>query len=256
MVVKQEYDIKQAKAQGDDIQEFEDALIAFGVPGFANKALYREFIELIYDYVRPDKVTLVKHRFTTDSGDTYSLYSDGALLARFRNGKLVKLGLPGLKRLNGENYFLMTTGVNYITHASFPDLEQVGEDFMAEAHELKFMYTPKLKKAGDNFGYYADSLETFFGPNLNRLGNHSLFRAEKLRIFYVPKLTNPGEHCLYNNDAMKSISLPSVEKLPKGFMFAETNLEEVEARKLKDVGINCADIFYDVMYANRAAKRR
>ena len=240
---------------GSSIQDFDAKYRAFGIPVFENVAVHRDFIDLIYNCVKPEKIAFVKHKFTDGTKDVYSLYGDGVLLARFRDDKLVKLSLPGVKKLD-NNYFLSTSGVQYIEYANFPDLVCANEGCMSQAWELKFMYTPKLKTTGEEFGYNCDSLETFFGPELKLFGNYSLINARNLRVFYAPKFTNPGVRCLCNNEQMKSMSMARIKKLPAYFMYANTTLgqENINAPKLETVSPTCAEVFFDVMFANKVRK--
>lgn len=257
-IKKQEYSLKENKANGLGIQEFDAAFREFGAPVFENEAVHAKFIDLIYNHIKPDSVIFIKHRFTNDTQDTYSLYSDGVLLARFRNGKLVKLSLPGVKTLDGDNYFLSTSGASDITYASFPDLVSVGKGFMGYAYALKFMSTPKLEKTDESFAHSCDELETFFGPKLKRMGDYSFSNAERVRIFYTPKLTNPGVYCLHHNDTMRSISLRSMKRLPAYFMYANTTLKgkNIEAPNLEEVLPTCGTVFVYVAAANKAHKHK
>ena len=249
-IVKQEFLLN-----GCSEQDFDTQFRAFGMPVFENVAVHSDFIDLIYNHVKPEKVAFVKNKFTNTTKEVYSLYGDGVLLARFRDGKLVKLSLPGVKKLN-NNYFLSTSGVQYTKYINLPDLVRANNGCMSSAFELKFMYIPNLKTTGEEFGHNCDSLETFFGPKLRSFGDYSLTEARNLKVFYAPKLTKPGIRCLCNNTRMKSMSMNGIKELPCYFMYANTSLEpeNIYAPDLEKVSSTCAEVFFEVMFANKVRK--
>ena len=205
-----------------------------------------DFAAMLYQNAKSSKITIAKF-----SNTSYSIFIGRTVVARIKDGKLVKLWMPKLTRVESLDQFFSGHGVEYVTNAGFPDLEVAGNEFMANARELQYIHIPKLKRLGDHCMAYAIKLKEFNAPALTDAGEYLLYMGEDVQKFNAPNFTKIGEYTLYHNERIEEISLPKVKYLPYGFMFANGLLEEVNAPNLMYAEPACSYALQEVARQNQ-----
>lgn len=239
--IKQEYSLSQA-----NFEQFATAYYDFGMPPVSDRFMIaQQFIELLYYNLKLKKVT-----FARGPKNAYSIYLDQTLLARIRDGHLVKLWVPGLTKQNVHTDFLTGFGMEYVRDAGFPDLVHAGNDFIKCGYDLQRLYVPKMKDTGKDCLKYSQ-LKRFDAKSVVNLGDNFMYNNETLAIFNAKNMRKIGNNCLYNNNSLRCVAWPNVEYIGDGCMYANAILEDVDTPKLKQVGRNCQPLLYDTVLMNK-----
>lgn len=108
-----------------------------------------------------------------------------------------------------------------------PDLEFVGDFFLASNKALQEFSVPSLKVAGDCLLYDNEALTKFVVPLLTEVGSDCLTFNTNVSEVYAPFLEKVGENFLYNNLRLKELSLPSLKRAADYFLSMNKCLEKV-----------------------------
>ena len=264
----QDYSLTSDRESEAAFADFSKAYYDFGFPAVSmrytpsrdgepelsvNYKVSAEFLEFILYNVKGSTLTFAH---SIRKNDIYSILDGETLLAEIRDGRLVKLCMPGLEKRNAHTHFLATRGVEYVEEANFPDLINSGAGFMREAYELKHISVPKMQDAGNDWLRNARRIQVVETPSAVRFGNNVLYSAEELVVFKADNARKFGKDCFHDGNMMKKMSLPSVESLGDGFMYGSTGLYEVDAKKLTKVGKDCEELFYIVCSSNLARLKK
>jgi len=125
---------------------------------------------------------------------------------------------------------------NQIVGYENDNLEEIGNQFLSNNTELKYINTPKVKKIGDWCLMRNTSLESIYLPELVSVGNYFLAYNYNLTEAYLPKLKKAGNSFLSGNNALVELSLPSLEYLGDRALTSNTTMLLINLPRVKVIG--------------------
>ena len=125
---------------------------------------------------------------------------------------------------------------NQIVGYENDNIEEIGNQFLNNNTELKYINIPKVKKIGDWCLMRNTSLESICFPKLESVGNYFLTYNHILKEVSLPKLRNAGNNFFTGNNALVELSLPLLEYLGDRALTNNNNMKLIYLPKVKQIG--------------------
>ena len=188
----------------------------------------------IFDYFILDKQE--KRIFTPFEGSNDSFMNEFSNIKKIdveKNGEGKKI----IVTKNDNTYFeVQISEEGTITSYENHFQTEMGDEFLKESRDLKYLNVPKVKKIGSHCLEFCNKLQKLDMPELEEMGSYCLTANRKISQINLPKVRKIGDYCLTNCVQLKTLNLPEVVSVGFSFMDRAMMLESVSMPKLKFAG--------------------
>lgn len=135
-----------------------------------------------------------------------------------------------------ENVMIDIDSSNNIISYQNPNLEKIGNNFLAHNRTITQFVAPNVKEIKNRFLAQNRFLETLVLPKLQIVGNDFLTSNHILKKFEATNLKEIGDNFLYNNEKLSNLYLPNLKYIGDKFLLLNRELERFIAFHLIKIG--------------------
>ena len=147
-------------------------------------------------------------------------------------GEIIKYSNPNLIKI-ADNFMWLNKELHVL---DLPNVEEIGNDFLAENTRLEEINFPKLKKISNNFLESNNIITEINLPNVEEVGNDFLHSSMYVCEANMPKLKTAGDFFFYNDEYIENIDFPNLEKIGNGFFTYNEGVKTINLPKVKEIG--------------------